>query len=189
MELKQAIEERRSVRKYTTEKVNKEIISRCLDEACWAPSAVNRQPWSFLVVQSDENLMRLKTIMSLASRRLSQKLDKRFPKHPDVAQDAKTFIATLGGASTGILVFMDKDYEDQNTDMIQSIAAAIQNFCLLAHEEGLATCWLSATAKVEDKLQEAFGKGKGACVALITVGYQNQEVTPPKRHTNKYEFI
>ena len=51
MELSEAIDKRKSIRKYQNKKINKNIIESLIDSARLAPSAKNRQPWSFVVVQ------------------------------------------------------------------------------------------------------------------------------------------
>lgn len=48
------IEERRSVRKYTNQKVSIEQIETIINSARLAPSAKNRQPWKFIVFTEDE---------------------------------------------------------------------------------------------------------------------------------------
>ena len=44
-----AIDDRRSIRKYTSEEIPQEIIEEMIYAATLAPSAKNRQPWKFIV--------------------------------------------------------------------------------------------------------------------------------------------
>ena len=50
----QEIENRRSIRKYKADKINKELIEDIIYSATLAPSAKNRQPWKFIVYQGKE---------------------------------------------------------------------------------------------------------------------------------------
>ena len=50
----QEIENRRSIRKYKADKINKELIEDMIYSATLAPSAKNRQPWKFIVYQGKE---------------------------------------------------------------------------------------------------------------------------------------
>lgn len=50
MEVKSAIEKRRSIRKYTKEAVGGEVINEIIEAARLAPSGCNAQPWRFYVV-------------------------------------------------------------------------------------------------------------------------------------------
>ena len=48
--LMETVTGRRSIRRYTNDPVPEEFIDRLLDAAIWAPSAHNRQPWRFVVL-------------------------------------------------------------------------------------------------------------------------------------------
>jgi Nitroreductase len=50
MEFFDLVKNRRSIRKYKTQSVDKDDILKILDAANWAPSAMNWQPWEFIVV-------------------------------------------------------------------------------------------------------------------------------------------
>ena len=50
MEVLQAIQTRRSVRKYLDKPVEREKINECLEAARLAPSACNSQPWHYIVI-------------------------------------------------------------------------------------------------------------------------------------------
>jgi nitroreductase len=56
LNLQEAIENRRSVRNYTPQKVDKAIVEKLIEAAIQAPSAGNSQPWSFAVIQ-DKKLL------------------------------------------------------------------------------------------------------------------------------------
>ena len=49
MELLKTILERRSVRLYTQEKVDRVILDGLVEAGRWAPTAGNAQPWAFLL--------------------------------------------------------------------------------------------------------------------------------------------
>jgi nitroreductase len=59
MELSAAIYTRRSAREYTAQPVDDKTIRELIDAAVQAPSAVNRQPWSFCVVRDKALLTRI----------------------------------------------------------------------------------------------------------------------------------
>lgn len=50
---------RRSIRRYKDQAVEQEKIDKILRAAMQAPSAVNQQPWEFIVVRDKENLKKL----------------------------------------------------------------------------------------------------------------------------------
>ncbi len=60
MELKDVILTRRSVRKFSEEKISHETITELLTAAMSAPSACNKRPWEFYVIEDPELLVKLK---------------------------------------------------------------------------------------------------------------------------------
>ena len=50
----QEIENRRSIRKYKPNKIERKLIEEIIYSASLAPSAKNRQPWKFIVYQGEE---------------------------------------------------------------------------------------------------------------------------------------
>ena len=45
-----AIKKRRSIRKYSSRPISKEVLNEILEAARWAPSAHNAQPWRFIAL-------------------------------------------------------------------------------------------------------------------------------------------
>jgi len=59
MDVKDAIRERRSVRRYRPEGVPEEVLRRLFDLVRLAPSGGNRQPWRFIIVREGETKRRI----------------------------------------------------------------------------------------------------------------------------------
>ena len=53
MELRQAVAERRSIRKFSSRRVERPLLEELLRAALWAPSGMNRQPWKFIVLEGE----------------------------------------------------------------------------------------------------------------------------------------
>ena len=54
MDILTAIKERRSCRSFSNEPVASDVVEIILDAATWAPSPLNAQPWSFVVITGSE---------------------------------------------------------------------------------------------------------------------------------------
>lgn len=75
MELMEAIKQRKSIRAFKNRKVSRDIIMEILNMACRAPSAMNTQPWEFIVLSGEKlNLLRAAIV---------NKLQQGFPVSPD----------------------------------------------------------------------------------------------------------
>ena len=75
MDLIEAIQQRKSIRAFTDKPVPKETIMEILNIACRAPSAMNTQPWEFIVV-TGEKLKRIRAA-------IVEKLKRGAPIVPD----------------------------------------------------------------------------------------------------------
>jgi nitroreductase len=135
MDLSDAIYGRRAVRAYTTARVPDDLIHRLLDAAVQAPSAMNRQPWAFAIVQD------LSLLDHFAARAKSYVLDTMPVEGPLGA-----FRPTLADsayhlfhhAPTLIIVCARPDA----ATIAEDCALAAQNLMLAAHGMGLGTCWI-----------------------------------------------
>ena len=57
-----AVFKRRSIRKYTDQEIKDEVVEHLLRAAMAAPSARNRQPWEFVVIDDKEILAKIPDI-------------------------------------------------------------------------------------------------------------------------------
>lgn len=107
---------RRSVRKFANKEVSKEQIEKLLQAAMQAPSAVNQQPWKFLVIQEKERKTRL----------------------CDVSKSARM----LEDASVAIVLLMDIRELKKEEMAPQDMSAAMQNLLLETVSLGLGAVWI-----------------------------------------------
>jgi F420 biosynthesis protein FbiB-like protein len=149
--LYQAIRERRSIRRYTDQTLDRTLIERLLTAATWAPSAHNRQPWRFAVIENADKRERLADAMNTVLR---ADLSEDGLSPVQIEAHAARRRARLRCAPVLILMCVTladmHEYPDQKRRRAerimatQSLALAGQNLLLAAHAEGLGACWLCA---------------------------------------------
>ena len=116
MDLKEAIEKRRSVRTFSDRAIDVRHIEEIIAAGIRAPSACDRRAWRFIVIDKQE-----------IKRKLYDEGGTQFIKE----------------APVGILVLYDNRTDDlEYCDHIQSGAAAIQNMLLTATSLGIGSCWV-----------------------------------------------
>jgi coenzyme F420-0:L-glutamate ligase/coenzyme F420-1:gamma-L-glutamate ligase len=177
--LKQWISGRRSIRRYRTDPLPDGTIERLIDAARFAPSAHNRQPWRFVVLQGAEQKERLADAMG-ARLRADRLADADDPQaiETDVV-NSRTRIVSAPAVIAVCFTLADMDrYSDarraeaERLMAVQSTAMAAQNLLLLAHAEGLGACWMCAPLFCPDTVKLAL---ELPCEwhpqALITLGY------------------
>lgn len=170
--------ERRSIRHYCPEPVPAGLIDRLLDAARFAPSAHNRQPWRFAVL---DDASKAKLAAAMGERLRADRLADG-DAADDIARDVERSRVRIVGAPVLItaccsLADMDR-YPDarraeaERTMAVQSTAMAVQNLLLLAHAEGLAGCWMCAPLFCPDTVRAALDlPADWQPQALITLGY------------------
>ena len=196
MEFKDVVYGRRSVRKFTDQPIEDEVLKEIVEAACWAPSGVNLQPWYFVAVKSPEKMARLMELMQTVSDGNRDHLMERFAAHPKVAEDSINFIAKLGGAPVVMLAFRDKpDYSWalQDEGIVESIAAAMENMLLSAYDHGISSCWLTAVsqAAMNGAIRDEFAPGHGELICIAALGYAAEGAIPkpPKRREGKFVIV
>jgi nitroreductase len=112
-----SIFKRRSIRKYIEKEVENEKLVLLLKAAMAAPTAANRQPWEFIVVNDKEKLNELRSTL-LAGQ-----------------YNAPVAIVVCGNMN---LAFSNKDKEIWTQDC----SAAIENMLIAAVELGLGSVWI-----------------------------------------------
>lgn len=179
LELLELIRTRRSIRRYETRPVPPALVDQLLEVAIWAPSAHNRQPWRFVVIDGDATKRQLAAAMGA---RLRQDLAADGAPPQVVARDADRSYARITAAPLLILVCLtmaDMDaYPDArraaNESMMaaQSAAMAGQNLLLAAHALGLGACWLCAPLFCPDVVRQTLVlPNTWQPQGLITAGY------------------
>jgi nitroreductase len=181
MNLDEAISGRRSVREYTAEALNQEIITRLIKAAIRAPNAVNQQPWTFTVVR-DQKLL---DFISQAAK--SHMLCEPHSDHfHALLSDPKFHI--FYHAPVLILISAVR----QGPWDVEDCALAAENLMLCAYAAGLGSCWIGFAQRY---LGTADGKRAlglpDACVpvAPIIVGHPKNTPSPVSRKPPEIHWI
>lgn len=166
MEFLELVRKRHSVRKYSNRPIEQEKLGYILECARLSPSAVNYQPWQFLLVKSEENK---KKIQSCYNREW------------------------LAGAPLYLLVCHHRDQSwkrpaDGKDHGDIDVAIATEHICLAAAEQGLGTCWVCNfdTEKCKRLLGlPAFLEP----VVIVPLGYPAEETPAETTRKNKGEIV
>jgi nitroreductase len=205
MDLFDAIQGRKSIRKFKRTPVPEEDIKKILDAGRLAPSANNTQPWSFVVIRDKALLAK----MADAAREM---IDRMLPFAEDDKQAQRlaaykgTYYSFFENAPAVIAVFM-KGY-DAGTDRLlarmgysaadikrlrplpglQSVSASIENMLLAVHALGYGSCWMTGPLVAQEAFEKLLDYGKDTCIAaLLPIGVPDED--PPARNRKPLEEI
>ena len=163
MELKEVLQKRRSIRKFTDKIVSDEIIEQLLVAAMSGPSACNRTPWEFFVVTNAETLKHLRDA-------------SRFTK-----MNAPLAIVVCGNLSRALPLKLGEFW-------IQDCSAATENILLQATDLGLGAVWCGIHPQkhpVERVRKILELKENWIPLNIIWIGYPNENPEPRTQYDSK----
>lgn len=195
MDLFKAIEERKSTRGFLDKPLEKELLERLLYLATRAPSAINLQPWEFVVVSGEERKRLSRMLVKLLrerkttcgpstkeplplyfKRRQKDLLDRIAPCLPEGAV-FQEFInegsCNFYGAPTAIILAIDKAFSNIH---FTDIGITMGWLLLAAHEMGLGTCPVGIISSFRDEIKESLNiPDTKEIVISIAVGYPDPD--------------
>lgn len=156
---------RYSVRTYKNKSVEKEKILQVLEAGRLAPSAVNYQPWHFIVITDEKT-----------KNKIAQTYSREWFKNAPVV------IIACGDHSKSWKRKEVKDHCDID------VAIAIDHMTLAAVDIGLGTCWVCAfdSKKCHEILQLPENL---EVIALLPMGYPSDDKTPEKKRMNMNDMV
>ena len=167
-----SIQNRTSIRKYSSREVSDELLNRLLEEAERTPTMGNLQLYSVVITRSEEGKK------ALAPAHFNQPMVTGAPVVLTICADYRrtTLWAENRKAHPGydnILSFMNAA-----TDAL----LFTQTFCNLAEEEGLGTCFLGTTVYMPKMIIDTLKLPKLVMpVATITLGWPDEQPTLSER--------
>jgi len=171
MEVKIAIENRRSIRIYQDKQIPESLVLELIEAARLAPSAYNAQPTKFIIVKNKEEKEKLKE-------------NKIFRQ--SFVYEAPVIIICCGDPEVYPKARLEATYSNPSeiageVGAVRDVSIAAQNLVLRATELGLGTCYIGLVAR--DKAKEILGIPKNYVLPFVlTVGYPAEEpkATPRK---------
>lgn len=161
MDFYQLIENRESIRDYdSNRKISDAVLNRILNAGRLAPSASNRQPWTFILVSSEEKLGKVRDCY-----------------HSEWFKQAPYILVTIGHKSQSWVRNYDK-YNSLETDL----TIAMDHMILAAENEGVGSCWIIDY----DILAKAIELKQDEAIYCITpLGYQNDGFSKKRNKIRK----
>jgi nitroreductase len=129
MDIIELIKTRRSVRRFSQEKLDRNFLIELVDAARCAPSKANIQPLEYLIVDEPEVCQQVFEALSWAGH-------VRPKRNPQPNQRPTAYIIVLVNTDIAIDAYVDA-------------AAAIVNILLAAWAKGVGSCWLNAIDRMK----------------------------------------
>jgi nitroreductase len=197
MDLIKAMNERKSIRAYKPDPIPRERLEELLRLSIQAPSAINLQPWEFIVVTGEEKerLSRrlikayrekqigcspgnIKPLPKTYGKRGAKNLDLMNPFFEEMKVQSNQFTnegsCNFYGAPVAILLCLDNSFPDAR---MVDIGIALGYLVLTAHEFGLGTCPIGLITAYEDEIKDLLNIPENKKVVIgVALGYPDWDV-------------
>ncbi len=155
MDVREAIKERRSIRRFDEEKnISLDILKDLVDLGRLAPSAANLQPWEFIIVND------------------RQKCEEIFPYLKWAGYLAPEGTPCEGERPASYIILVANPKINKNFQ--HDFGAAAQNIMLAAYSIGIGSCWMGAIDR--DQIRKIFNiPVEYEIDTLIALGYLKEK--------------
>jgi nitroreductase len=182
-EINELIRERRTIypEQFSERQVHREQIEVILNNAQWAPTHGNTQPWRFKVF-TDEGRQTLSTYLGQAYLNFT-------PEDKQNDLKLKKLILRPLKSSVVIAVCMKRQAEEKILEIeeVEAVACAIQNIHLTCTAYGLGGFWSTPKLIYTQEMNHFLKIGnKDKCLGLFYIGYPAIEW--PKAHRKPLEY-
>ena len=180
MNFDEIISNRRSARLFTSKNVSNKQIKKILKSATLAPSAKNRQPWRFYILNNEQK------------EYINNMLFKWDNHNPKEKTSVKGTAEQINSANKMIMIYRkiykskSKNEFYQKPDYI-SLGCALENMSLQAIDLGLGSCILCDTLYIEKEINDYLGIKDYEQICGFIIGYPIYNY--PRKHKENYENL
>ncbi len=184
----ETIRKRRSVRAYDSKPVPRNILNAIIEAGNEAPSAMNSQPWRFVVVEDREAKRKLLAAALPKAKKIADMVKDADPERYEAIKKRYTELPDPVYYSAPAIVFVIGN----GAYAAHSCPLACENMMLAAHSLGLGSCWVGFGAMVIDD-PEARGlldlREGDAIFGPILLGYSKGEPARPMKKEPRVKWV
>lgn len=178
---------RRSIRKFDSQPIDKEVLLNCIRAAGTAPSGANKQPWTFCLVEDPELRSRIRSLAEAEEvRNYTSRMNEEWLKDLEpLGTDANK--AFLEEAPFLVILFKQvygiaaDGTKEQHYYVNESAGIAAGMFIAALHQAGLAT--LTHTPSPMNFLEKALNRPANERAFLVLpVGVPHETALVPDIH-------
>lgn len=158
MDVLECIKTRCSVRRYTDQPIDEQIIHQILEAGINAPSGKNGQPWKFKVVTD-------KTLISQIS-------------------DSSIYGSWMKTSPLFVAILLDNACSYDHVKDIQSCGAVMQNMMLVAHSLGVGSCWIGEILPKAEEVKQILQIDNSSLelMGIVVFGHKLSRTINPGRN-------
>jgi F420 biosynthesis protein FbiB-like protein len=173
------IEQRRSIRAFRPDPVDRGLLDDLVEAACLAPAPHHSRPWRFVVIDTDGGKQALADDMGARWRTDLANDGVDSSRIDELVAASHVKLTTAPALVLGCLTWDGLDrYPDETRRRAEwgmallSLGAAVENLMLGAADRGLASCWVAAPIFCPEAARDALAlPAEWLPHALVLIGY------------------
>jgi nitroreductase len=190
--VREAIERRRSIRKFKGDEVPEEALRELLEAARLAPSGSNSQPWRFKVAReatlraelaeaaNGQSFVREAPAVLVCCVELGGYIDGSLETIREMAERRQLSAEMTESMISRMETLRSRPRDELAASAAFNVAIAGEHVALRAVELGLGSCWVRAFD--ESRVRRTLGLGENHyVVALMPLGYPDEDPAPRRR--------
>jgi nitroreductase len=184
----ETIKKRRSVRAYDSKAIPRDVLNAIIEAGNEAPSAMNSQPWRFVVVEDGPAKKKLLGAALPKAKKITETLKDIDPERYDAIKKRYTELPdpVYYSAPTIVFVIGNGSYAQHSCPL------ACENMMLAAHSLGLGSCWVGFGAMVTDdpEVRTLLELKEGDSIfGPILLGYPKTNPPRPPKKDPKVKWV
>ena len=200
--LEKLFKARRSIRKWKTDPVPEDLLTKAIEIACWSPNSGGKQPYHCYVITNPEKIASIGEavqevtdyLASLCKSVEDQAVVERWQANSGFFRSAPALVAVSASIYQSIADKLQADNMDQPRvceinrcrqiagSRLQTVGAFVDHLLLAFHALGLAAVWMAGPTQAKTAVENIINIGDNEdFVALIPVGYADEQPVAPVR--------
>jgi nitroreductase len=184
----EAIMKRRSVRSYQTKPVPEDVVTAIIEAGNEAPSAVNSQPWRFVVIEDGDAKNKLLRAALPNARKTLAPVKESDPARYEAIMERLAASPDPIYYSAPVIIFVIGSGRYAQ----HSCPLACENMMLAAHSMGLGSCWVGLGSMVTDdeEVKNLLDlKDDETIFGPILLGYPDEYPERPQKREPQVKWI
>ncbi|MGM9925447.1 MAG: nitroreductase [Bacillus sp. (in: firmicutes)] len=175
MDLTTIIKERRSVKRFEDREISPGLVKELLDIAVWAPNHRLTEPWRFILIHGEGRVKLAETVREFRERKEPDPSKKK-------AEGEKVYNKLMSNPMFLMVVMKEDPNLVTREEDFAATCCLIQNFSLLAWEQGIGMTWHSYGWLQDELVRESLGIQPGErAIANLHMGYTAMLPKPQQR--------
>lgn len=198
--LEKLFKERRSIRKWKSDPVPEELLTKAIEAASWCPNSGGKQPYHCYVITNPAKITEIGRavqevtdyLASLCTAEDDRKAVERWQKNSSFFAKAPALIAVSASIYQSIADKLQASNIDQPrvaeinrwrqlaSSRVQTAGAFVDHLLLALHTLGLGAVWMVGPTQAKVPVEKIIGMGEQEdFVALVPVGYPDEQPVAP----------